>query len=662
MYILINMNKLNRKVNVLIIITIISFIYIFLSLFNIMVFNNKKYKDKLYKSNNNYYVGVLAPRGNIYDRNGILLVGNKKITVLSYDKNNHSTREEIRLANIISDNINIVVSPTKEEIKKYYVLKNYSLLDSIISKEIKESYKARKITYEEYFSYLSSLVTNEELSNITNKEKNAIGIYFLMNKDYNYSTKIIKKDLTVDEVAYINNNLSTLSGFSTGYVYERYYPYGSLFREFLGSIGPIPKEDISVDLYKGYSMNDVKGISFIEKEYEYFLKGQNELYKLSATKVKKIIKPMKKGNDIVLSIDINEQKSINDIIFNELIKAKSEPNTEFLNNAFCVIGNPTTGEIYSASSVNLVYSNNMYSYYESLSDLINYGVTPGSTVKGASHAVAYSQKAIDIGYKVEDSCLYVKNTPPKCSWMRLGVVDDIDALRLSSNYYQFLAAIKVAKGRYTPYSSLYLNRDAFNIYRKMYNSFGLGVKTGIDLPKEHIGVRGKDNFEGALLDYPIGQYETYTPLSMFQYINTLAVSGTRYKLNFLKEVYDDYESSNRKLIFKYNKVILNTVDVDKIYIDRIRLGLKEVLYRGTGRGHINLEYMPAGKTGTAETFYNGSNTLSSSFVGYAPYDDPIVSIFTSTPNVTNMKSSYKSLVNSKITYKIMENYYKIFKK
>ena len=73
----------------------------------------------------------------------------------------------------------------------------------------------------------------------------------------------------------------------------------------------------------------------------------------------------------------------------------------------------------------------------------------GSIVKGASHTVGYLNNSIDIGKKINDSCVKLYSVPSKCSFKRLGYLDDISALKMSSNYYQFITAIKTTGNKYT---------------------------------------------------------------------------------------------------------------------------------------------------------------------------------------------------------------------
>lgn len=70
--------------------------------------------------------------------------------------------------------------------------------------------------------------------------------------------------------------------------------------------------------------------------------------------------------------------------------------------------------------------------------------------------------------------------------------------------------------------------------RYYFGQFGLGVKTGIDLPNESAGQIGRGNQPGFLLDLSIGQYDTYTPLQLAQYVSTIANGGYRMQPQVVK--------------------------------------------------------------------------------------------------------------------------------
>ena len=112
-------------------------------------------------------------------------------------------------------------------------------------------------------------------------------------------------------------------------------------------------------------------------------------------------------------------------------------------------------------------------------------------------------------------CIKIKNTEAKCSWRNLGTLNDLTALKYSSNSYQFQTAIKLGKGKYVFNKPLVLEEAALKKYREIFSLFGLGVKTGSDF-FESSGYKGAKSSSGSILDFAIGQYDTYTPIQLNQ--------------------------------------------------------------------------------------------------------------------------------------------------
>ena len=207
----------------------------------------------------------------------------------------------------------------------------------------------------------------------------------------------------------------------------------------------------------------------------------------------------------------------------------------------------------------------------------------------------------------------------------------------------------------------------------MYASFGLGVKTNIDLPLESIGYKGDSTLPGHLLDFSIGQYDTYTPLQLSVYINTIANSGTRLKPYLVKAIYApsvDGETVFGENIYKKEPEVVGTVSLDEKYMKRIQEGFYAVMQGSLGYGYMGLYNYSAGKTGTSQSFIDtdGDNivdteTITSTFGGYAPYDNPKMSIVTVSPDVAHNNSniSYTSSVNKRITAKVTNKFFEIYK-
>ncbi len=645
-------------------------------LFKLQVIDNTKYVEKLAYSVEKTIESTSTPRGRIYDRNYNLLVDNEAVKTIYYKKENGiKTDDEIKLAYTIAENINVNYDKlTEKRLKEFWYLNNKEeSLKKITDLEWKKKTK-RKLTDDDILELIYERITEEELNSFNDLDKEAAYIYYLMNKGYSYAEKVIKNsDVTEEEYAYISENVDTLRGFNTKLDWERVYLYGNTFKTILGSVSSnsqgIPAELANYYLKNGYSLDDRVGISYLEYQYENYLKGTKAVYKVTNNHNYELVSQGKRGNDIVLTIDINLQKYLDEMLANEVLNAKMEANTEYYNRSFVIISDPNTGEVLAMSGKQVRVDDDgslfVVDYTPGISTL---PVTPGSVVKGASMLVGYKYGAIDIGTTLLDECIKIKDTPEKCSWRTMGNIDDVYALRFSSNTYQYKIAIKVGNGEYKYNESLNLSADAFDKYRNMYAEFGLGIKTGIDLPIESLGYSGTSKLPGHLLDFAIGQYDTYTPIQLSQYINTLANGGTRYQPYLLKEIHSPSNTGTLgDAIYEAKKVKLGTVDVEEKYIERVRYGFSRVVSDGLGYGYMGNYTNSSGKTGTSQSFIDTDNdgkvdteTITSSFVGYSPTDNPIMSIVVVSPDISHNSSyEYQSSVTKRISANAVNKFFEL---
>ena len=188
----------------------------------------------------------------------------------------------------------------------------------------------------------------------------------------------------------------------------------------------------SVD--SSWYLDDIVGISYLEKQYEDILKGTKAKYKLENGKLN-LISEAKRGNDIVLTIDIELQKAVEEILEKEVVNAKKKGNTTYYNRSYAVIQQPNTGEILAMSGKQVVVSGKQYKTYDVTPGIMTNPMTPGSVVKGASILVGYHTGAIKKGQYMSDACIKIYMKPRKCSWTKLGRINDIDALAYSSNIF-----------------------------------------------------------------------------------------------------------------------------------------------------------------------------------------------------------------------------------
>ena len=657
---------------------VLFFIIISVRLFELQILDYDKYNEKLTIATEKTVEGSSSPRGRIYDRNYNLLVDNQAKKTIYYKKEDGiSKSEEITLAYKVGELLNIDYSKlTDYRLKTFYYDNNVNDCKKKITDDEWEDYKKRKLSNVDIEKLIFERITEEELNKYTDKDKEAAYIYYLMNRGYSYAEKIIKnKDVTEKEYALVSENIESLHGFNTKLDWDRIYLYGDTFKSILGTVSSdtvgIPEELASVYLEKGYSLDDRVGISYLEYQYEDYLKGTKPVYRMIGNNLE-LIKQGKRGNDIVLTIDIELQKYLENVLKEEVMNAKKEPNTKYFNRAFAVIANPNTGEILAMSGKQLKTNDKgQKKVIDYTPGVVTLPVTPGSIVKGASMLVGYKYGAIDIGSVLKDECLKIKNTPEKCSWRTMGDINDLYALRYSSNVYQYKTAIKVGKGTYKYNEPLKIDVSAFDKYREMYASFGLGVKTGIDLPVESLGYMGTSKLPGHLLDFSIGQYDTYTPIQLSQYISTLANGGTKYKPYLLKEVYSPTVNSDEvlgDLVYATEPLVQGKVDVDKKYIDRVRLGFNQVITNGLGYGYMGNYTNSSGKTGTSQSFIDTNNdgkvdteTISSSFIGYSPSSNPKMSIVVVAPDISLPDAGYQSMLTKRVSSKMVNKYFAIYK-
>lgn len=665
----------------IIVIIFLCFGIIGVRLFSLQILSRDEYTASLERAVEKRVESTSAPRGRIYDRNYNLLVDNVAVKTIYYKKeNNITTKEEVELAYKVADLIEVDYSSlTDYRLKNFWYIQNKEDAQKKITDKEWKLNKERKLSDDDIVDLIFERISEEELSKFEDRDKEAAYIYYLMNKGYSYAEKVIKsKDITEKEYAVISENIDVLRGFNTKLDWERVYLYGDTFKSILGSVSSdtqgIPSELAEYYLDNGYSLADRVGISYLEYQYENYLKGTKAIYKVLPDNTYELVSEGKRGNDIVLTIDINLQKYLEEVLTSEVMSAKGEVNTEYYNRSFAIVSDPNTGEILAMGGKQIREREDGSRYIVDYTPgIVTLPVTPGSIVKGASMLVGYKYGAINIGDTVQDDCIKIKDTPEKCSWKKLGLIDDVDALRMSSNYYQYLIAIKIGNGTYNYNEALKIDTDAFKKYRDMYSSFGLGVKTGIDLPVESLGYTGKSTLPGHLLDFAIGQYDTYTPIQLSQYINTLANGGTRLKPYLLKEVYS--QSSNDEdtfgeLIYKTDVKALGNVDVDSKYIDRVKYGFNRTVIDGLGNGYMGYYTNSGGKTGTSQSFIDtdGDNvvdteTITTSFVGYSPADNPKMSIVVVSPDISNSYGdvSYTSPVTKRISAKIVNKYFEIYK-
>ena len=605
-----------------------------------------------------YIYGLTAPRGRILDRNGKILVDNIGVRSLVFNKLSISTKETMNVASKLNDIVSFNMSSNNKQKRYCYYINNEEEVNKRVSNEVKTKLKERKINQKEYDDYKYSLITDEEIKSIND---NVCALFYQMNNGYSYEDKIIKKNLTDDEYEMINT--SNLKGIRTDITWERYYPYGNTLREVFGTVSSykqgIPKEFKNKYLKMGYNLSDRVGTSNLEYIYDEYLKGEKAKYEINDNHLK-LIKKEETGKDIVLNIDIDLQKYTDTVLEEEIKLAKKHLNSKYFDTSFVIISNPNDGSILTMAGRKLTNNGEFIDY--SYENIFNSYVA-GSIVKGATISVGYKYDLIP-QKKILDGCVKLSTTKDKCSWKSLGYMDAKEALRMSSNYYQYLLAIKLTGKNYSRGMNIGATKEHFEIYRNVLKDYGLGTLSKIDLTNEGTGYKGTSITDDQLLNMAIGQYDTYTPISLTSYINTIATSK-RNKLSLLNMVLN----KDGTVYYKNKSEVLSTAPINETDLNEIREGFRLVNYSGTGYGYVSNKVKSAGKTGTSESFIDTNNdgivdlkTVSTTYGTYFPYDNPKISIVIVSPNIkySNKNSEYKYPINrnviSKISKEIIENH------
>lgn len=663
------------RLNMLFFVVFLLFSALVLRLGVVQIVHGEKFQKEVEKTENEI-VNLPVPRGKIYDSYGRVIVDNLAMNAITYTRAKGTKNEDVlevaeSLATLIEMKTDKV---TERDLKDFWMLKHPDEAEDLVPEsEIEE----KELSSGDIYKLQIERITENDLKKITEPELEVAAIYREMTKGYALVPQIVKNEgVTTEEYAVVSENLENLPGVNTTTDWIRDYKFDATLKSILGRISNtddgLPSEMLDYYLARGYNRNDRVGLSYLEYQYESVLHGQKakveNVIKGNSVKETIVISEGQRGSDLVLTIDMDLQKAVEQILEEELLSAKQSSGTPYLDRAFVVMMNPKTGELLSmAGKVYTKDENGKLVFQDYALGAMNSSYEMGSAIKGATMLTGYETGAIDIGDTQYDAPMLIKGTKSKGSWQNMGVINDLTALERSSNVYMFKTFIKIAGGTYIPNRPLPIDEGAFPIIRNYFSQFGLGVKTGIDLPGEAAGFIGQDTGTGLLMDLAIGQYDTYTPLQLAQYVSTIANDGYRMQPKIVKEIHQPtLEDSELGPIQKpFEPTVLNRIDMDIKYIERVQEGFKRVMQgaRGTAKSYFgNKPYNPAGKTGSAEAYYynpetkKGDWSVTSTLVGYAPYDNPEVAFSVVVP-YSYQKNNHG--MNLKVGSRILDKYFEL---
>ncbi|EEL60188.1 penicillin-binding protein 2 [Bacillus toyonensis] len=674
------------RLNILFFCVFLLFSAMIIQLGKVQIVDGETYKNEVEKREN-ATVSLSVPRGKIFDREGNPVVDNKSLRTITYTKMKGLKSEDIlktarQLEEIIEMPQEDIDKLTETDKKDFWMQLNPKLAQNLISKKEIDKFREKDITGKDLDKKIEDLrrkrVTDKNLQELTTQDIKVLAIKSKMTAGYQMAPQIIKKDVSEKEYAKVSENLGNLSGVDASVDWERHYVNDGLFRSVLGNVSNadegLPRERLDYYLVRDYSRNDRIGKSYIEQQYEDVLHGSKKEVRSIADKQgntmrMETVSEGKSGKNLTLTIDMELQKKVEESI--EKILKAYKGSESMLDRAFVVMMNPKNGQVLSMAGKKLIEKDGKTEVEDYALGTMTSSYELGSTVKGATVLTGFEMKAITPGTYFYDAPMKFKGTKEKKSWKEFGNIDDLRALQVSSNVYMFNTALKIAGVDYVKNSSLNIKHEYFDKMRYYFRQFGLGVPTGIDLPNETAGQIGKkDNQPGFLLDYSIGQYDTYTPLQLVQYISTIANGGYRMKPQIVHEIREQTAQKDEigKVMHAIEPVVLNRIDMKEEYINQVKEGFRRVFQEGDGTGVRAFQkapYKPAGKTGTAQTVYGGESDIGRNekgdriecynltLAGYAPYDDPEVAFSVVVPWVKNDKSG----INSDIGKEVLDAYF-----
>ena len=637
-------NKL--RYNILIALVYIIGIILLLQLFNLQIVHGQEYREE---SNTRLTreVEIKAARGNILDSSGEKLVSTKLVynveiykTKIDNDTLNNSL---LLLAKTLEENGDKYVDNFPITINPFSFKNEETATNFKTANKIDSSYDA-----EACFNYFKERykINNDNIEDI----RKIITLRYEIEKDGYSNTKSVElaSNISNASLAKINEMGSSFPGINTVSEPTIYYPYGELASHILGYVGPIGEKELKENP-EIYDQNDIIGKGGIEQVFEKYLKGTDGIKQIGMS-VDGIVtdeytsKEAIAGNDIMLTIDANLQKITEDALAHniEMMQNGELPGAETASEGAAVVINVKTGEILAMASypnynpslfVDGISTENWNNYLnDSRHPLINKAISsispPGSTFKMVTAIAGLESGAIDVNTKINDTgkYTYYKDYQPVC-WKRSGHgwLNITQAIEKSCNYFFY------ETGR----------RTGIDRLAQVATAFGLGQKTGIELPGEEKGVlASKDTMspwvDGYTIQAAIGQLNNaFTPLQMAKYTAMIANGGKNLDVTLIKSINkaDGTEVSKEEINSYVNDKLGisgnsgSDISISEENYKAIKEGMKGVTSDGSGTAYTyfkDFDIEVGGKTGSASTDLVGN--ANAWFVGFAPYDDPEIAV------------------------------------
>jgi len=391
--------------------------------------------------------------------------------------------------------------------------------------------------------------------------------------------------------------------------FRRYYPYGSLASKVLGFTG-----------------SDNQGIIGLEVIYDEYLQGINGTI-LTLTDARGVeiadageerVEPVP-GSDLYISLDYNIQLYAQQAA----LKALEQKQATYVS---IIIMNPKNGEIYANVNVPEFDLNDPFTLNTDVDtsvltdqekqDLLNQmwrnqsindTYEPGSTFKVITASAALEKGVVSL------------TDTFSCPGYRM-----VEDRRIRCHKVGGHGAETFVQGIQNSCNPVFIDvgqRVGTEDFYHYFEQFGLLSKTGVDLPGEASTIMHKVENIGAveLATISFGQSFQITPMQLATTISSIINGGTRVTPHFGVEIRDREGNVLKKLQYESREGV-----VSKETSDTMRFLMEKVVSEGGGKNAQIEGYRIGGKTATSQTLPRGTNKYISSFIGFAPADDPQV--------------------------------------
>ena len=424
---------------------------------------------------------------------------------------------------------------------------------------------------------------------------------------------------------------SNLAGVKVDEDYKRYYPYGSLASKVIGFTG-----------------GDNQGIIGLEVKYEDILKGEPgkiltttdargvEIDKLGETR-----QDPEEGKSLILSLDANIQEYAQQAA----LKVMEEKQAERVS---ILLMNPQNGEIYACVNVPEFDLNDPFTVNEDLqakSDMREEQTIEKETEQTAAQMAAKTKskrKQELLNQMWRNPCMndtYEPGSTFKIITMSAGLEEGVVTPndRFYCPGYKLVEDRRIHCAKRIGHGSQNFVEGAQNScnpvfievglrlgvdrYYKYFRQFGLLDKTGIDLPGEAgtIMHQKKNMGEVELATVSFGQSFQITPVQLATTVSSLINGGRRITPHFGVAVLNPDGTEGKKLEFPVKEGIVSEETSKKV-----REILETVVSQGSGKNAKIEGYSIGGKTATSQTLPRSANRYISSFLGFAPAENPQV--------------------------------------